>query len=736
MKKTIALLLVLCLVAGIVFIRAAGNRGKAKPESGKEAGINVEAIGALTGPAEAIYAVEALDGPKAWMGYTLSPDGDYVYFSGSYMEGNYIYRCDRDGGNLQELAVFSGETVWDLCAVDGTIYVLTERVIEHEDETEEAINSLVVLDRDGNEKKRSTIGGEAWPEDMWPMAIVHAQGLLYVAGSGYLCGLALNDTSKPVFTAEIGPGAQLAVLPDGSAVIGESRDDGGFALYTVDKQGRFSSEKLMNLGFTRMSGGEERYSLYLSDGSSLYGYDFASDSLSKLLSWASSGMPAGNAVLETGEADFLCLGSLSTAEASPLLRLKKTDLDPNGGENGPVTLSLATLDGASASRFLGDLINTWNREHPECLVEIRDYSVYAEDSDPSVAQLRLLTDIASGNAPDMYDFSAFRFDRSNWTEPFSVGVLARRGLLENIYPYIDADESLSREDFLENIHAALEFDGKLYEIVKNVSLLTGCGSVQELGDDPKRWTYEGLNAVLAKSDRARVIFCNATLSDDLLEVLVSASGDKLVDWGAGACYFDSDYFIDILETVKAQRDARIEIELNEAWHMDTNAALLVLYGDSTLNITSPYWTFGPDGYRHVGLPELGPVVSPTISCGISSLSAHKQECWDFLKGLYTGSSYLSAAVYKDKLRENMEFRLSEYVDRMATEGMTEAQYAEYVEQTHALLSTVQYVYRYDPQIWQIVCGEAEAYFAGQRSAEEAAALIQSRVNIYMGEQSG
>ena len=316
-----------------------------------------------------------------------------------------------------------------------------------------------------------------------------------------------------------------------------------------------------------------------------------------------------------------------------------------------------------------------------------------------------------------------------------MGLLARRGLLENIYPDLDADESFSREDFLENVHEALEIGGKLYEVVKAVCLLTSCGSVQELGDDPAAWTYEGLNAALEQSGRASVLFCDTTLQDDLLKLLVSASGDKLVDWGAGTCSFDSDYFINLLKTVKAQRDAGITVELNAGWQMDTNGALLVLYADSTLSMTSPYWTFGPDGYRHVGLPELGPVVSSALSCGISSLSLHKQACWDFLKGLYTSSNYLSAAVYKNRLQENKEFRLAEYSDGMADSGMSQEQYIEYVERTHALLSSVRYAYRYDPQIWQIVRSEAEAYFAGQGIAEEAARSIQSRASIYMAEQA-
>ncbi len=39
--------------------------------------------------------------------------------------------------------------------------------------------------------------------------------------------------------------------------------------------------------------------------------------------------------------------------------------------------------------------------------------------------------------------------------------LAKRGLIEDIYPYIDSDKELSREDFLTSVLKAYEIDGKL-----------------------------------------------------------------------------------------------------------------------------------------------------------------------------------------------------------------------------------------------------------------------------------
>ena len=41
---------------------------------------------------------------------------------------------------------------------------------------------------------------------------------------------------------------------------------------------------------------------------------------------------------------------------------------------------------------------------------------------------------------------------------------------------------------------------------------------------------------------------------------------------------------------------------------------------------------------------------------------------------------------------------------------------------------------YDMSILDIVTEQAQAYFAGQKSADEVAKLVQSKANIYVNEQ--
>ena len=63
-------------------------------------------------------------------------------------------------------------------------------------------------------------------------------------------------------------------------------------------------------------------------------------------------------------------------------------------------------------------------------------------------------------------------------------------------------------------------------------------------------------------------------------------------------------------------------------------------------------------------------------------------------------------------------------------AMTQEQMDEFMNFYHSIKT----VSSYDTEIFSIVSDQAQAYFDGQRSAEETARLIQSRVSLYVAEQ--
>lgn len=51
-----------------------------------------------------------------------------------------------------------------------------------------------------------------------------------------------------------------------------------------------------------------------------------------------------------------------------------------------------------------------------------------------------------------------------------------------------------------------------------------------------------------------------------------------------------------------------------------------------------------------------------------------------------------------------------------------------------LIASVKYSYSYDKTIMVMITEECSSFFAGEKTAQETAALIQNRVSIYVNEQ--
>ena len=155
--------------------------------------------------------------------------------------------------------------------------------------------------------------------------------------------------------------------------------------------------------------------------------------------------------------------------------------------------------------------------------------------------------------------------------------------------------------------------------------------------------------------------------------------------------------------------------------------------DSLWNVSSAAWVFN-ENYAFVGLPEVGSVVYPVSSVGISSGSEHKDKCWEFVREMFTDEEYnLSFSM----LRETMRLEAENEIEQ-AVKG-NYIQYHPYAEQAMEdfleVLENISAMYRYDSQLWSIVSDEAGMYFAGEKTALDTAAAIQSRAEIYMAEQS-
>ena len=122
--------------------------------------------------------------------------------------------------------------------------------------------------------------------------------------------------------------------------------------------------------------------------------------------------------------------------------------------------------------------------------------------------------------------------------------------------------------------------------------------------------------------------------------------------------------------------------------------------------------------------------------GVLATTKHPEACWAFLKDWLLHPNAIPA--YDPLLREDFLEAKSDaprveegFFDTSLTPPLTD----EEEQSFYHLLDAIEHTTLCDETAMGIIREEAAAFFAGQRSAEETARLIQSRMSLYISEQT-
>ena len=556
---------------------------------------------------------------------------------------------------------------------------------------------------------------------------------------------------------------KLLRLGDGRVVVSNWGDNGS-QLTVIDTAAKALGENITVSGdmYNALSGSGE-YDLYMTNGTNFYGYKIDTQEKVKLFNWISCDVNNSNLGGYTVGADGSVLGIINNWDknyencTTELVTISKQPYDPN---NQKTVLTMATQSVNWEDR---DLIINFNRKSDKYRIEVIDYSEYNTEDDYEAGLTKLKTEIMAGKLPDIICLNGL---------PGSQ--LAAKGLIEDLYPYLDADSELSREDFFPNVLAAVEEDGKLYSTVGSFYIRTVLGASSVVGDTPG-WTYSQLEEALAAMPEGCEVFDYYTTRADVLSTCLSLDMNDYVDWVTGECKFDSQNFIDLLNFAnKFPEEFDWEnyeySEEDNSWsRLASGRQMLVSAYVSSFDydIVQYQAVFGGDinSFTFIGYPTnngVGSMLGLSSGYAISKDCADKEGAWQFLrtfltedyqKGLYDFPSNKNA--FDAKLKEAMtpeymtdgegNYILDENGERIEQSrggfgwgnGEMIELYAMTQEQADKLLgliNTTTKVQGDNSAILDIVTEQAAAFFAGQKSAEEVAKLVQSKANIYVNEQ--
>ncbi len=484
--------------------------------------------------------------------------------------------------------------------------------------------------------------------------------------------------------------------------------------------------------------------ILLSDGNTLYECELESGKCEKILTWLDCDIFGGNisyfGITDEGKIWTLSQQWTDEERSAELVFLNQTTAD-KVPQKEVITYGSLWMDSDVQNAII-----KFNKSNAEYRITIKEYG--REDYEAGLTQLN--ADLTGSNCPDIIDLSNL-----TWSQ------LRNKGILADLYPYMKKDKAFRMEDYQENIIKAYEADGKLYGILPSFTVSALAGSAAKL-EGIDRWNIREMLDFAAKYPEAKLF---NTTAFGVLSIFISADMERFINWETGECSFNSDEFVEMLEYAntfdKEYTDWQDPNRVGTHEGLSTGKHILLQEYISNISEVQMAEALFDGPVKFIGYPtdnKSGIVISSSgSSYAMSARSKVKDGVWEFF-------SYLLSDEYQKTRVDGRSWGLpikKAYIDELCEKAMekqydtdengeqveisnttwgyddidvsiyasTEAQVAQFKD----VIKRAEVLQEHDNQMYNIITEETESFFAGQKSAREAADIIQSRIQIYVNE---
>jgi len=400
-------------------------------------------------------------------------------------------------------------------------------------------------------------------------------------------------------------------------------------------------------------------------------------------------------------------------------------------------LTLGTFDFDSSIRFA---VEQFNRSSDTHRIDVIDYSVFNTDPDGSAGLLRLSTEIITGNAPDILDLSSM-----------PVHSYASKGLLVDLYPFIDADPELDRSSIIESLLRASEIDGSLYYIIPSFRISTMGGHPSVLGSYPG-WNLDEFIDVIEANPDADMPMGSRSDRISFFSTALRNNVDDFVDWASGTANFESDDFIRLLELAnKYPREVDHGNIVSLLEMFSSGRQLVEMVRLSGVKDYIMYSAFFDGDVVFKGFPTKhrdGNAFRPSTSIAITTNCSDIDAAWEFLR-LFLLEDYqrdvasiIFFPVNMVVIEEHNQIAMNppEGMMSSATDGsgieikLDSKMSQEGVDAIMDLINNTTRIWVGEDAVERIVIETATDFFNGSITSQDAARIIQNRVSTYLAEQ--
>lgn len=505
---------------------------------------------------------------------------------------------------------------------------------------------------------------------------------------------------------------------DGHIMVCISNGDENYFLLPIDMDTQYwdYSRRTAIGAVNNVFSGADDVRYYLYDTAGFYSNDLETGEKDKLFIWSNLGLASGDShICPLSDGRFAVVAG--TFNQTQQLSYEFCIAEPGEDERTVLTMLSVKPDNSLLEAIA--LFNKSNDEYKVELTSLFSMNENVSSEDWTNAIQRLNIEMISGKIPDLMDLNNL-----------SIEALSGSGILEDLYPYLENDQTINLDDYFDNVFTALSIHGKLPYITSSVHVYTMFADANVVGAE-RGWTVDEY----IKLKNSGEIVTAGLEPSQFLEMLLVAD-TQFVDWKTGECSFDSEAFIDLLELCKSMADSE---ESNQFISADSQANCRYA---GVLSVVDTAWynntLFGGNA-NPIGFPnasgEVLHILKPANRIGFSTACEHKDGAWAFVRSFleptlqesgwffpYLKSSFekVSAAAMKG--------------NTIWTGGMHDGKITEAdIVLTREILSTAKYCSNSDDGLVEVILSWAQDYFNGIRTAQEAATAIQSRAKIYVGE---
>lgn len=400
------------------------------------------------------------------------------------------------------------------------------------------------------------------------------------------------------------------------------------------------------------------------------------------------------------------------------------------------------------------LINKFNSSQDEYIVELKNYAELIEvDYDDEKALNMMRMEIANGTAPDII-----------MCHPEFMADFIRQNTFADLYQLMDSQDGVKREDFLPNVLEGFEIDGKIPAVSKTFYIRTANAKVKNVGDGKENWTPEEAMEVY-DSKPEESYFLNST-GDHIADFLLKKAGRNCIDLKNYTCDFNNEDFKNTLDYVKSSPKNVEDVRLDEmtddevdAFFRDKESELM--YDRAIINeftiagindtLTNNICTqFGGEETVMVGYPSYdgnGYITSCDFMYAINEDSPNKEAAWKFITYLLGEDILRDANLHNggipviQSVLEEAAFEFDENVSgsirscHYLPDGSEDFNISdETVQKAYDYITGVEFDPYLNYILSNMITEECRAVLEGDKTAEECADILQSRISIYLSER--